>query len=154
MASTFTNLSYHIVFSTKYRKNYLTDAVNADMYRYIAGIIANKNGQLLEIGGMPDHIHILTTCPPTIALAEFIRDIKANSSKWLHEEKHLIQFAWQVGYGALTVSRSQLEIVRKYIRNQAEHHRTRTFEDEFREILVRNSIVFEEKYLFEIEHSG
>lgn len=154
MASTFTSLLYHVVFSTKYRKPFLTDAYRDDVYRYMAGIIANKDGQLLEIGGMPDHVHILTTCPPTIAVAEFIRDIKANSSKWLHEEKHLMQFAWQVGYGAFTVSRSQLEIVSKYIRNQAEHHRKQSFEDEFRDILIRHGIVFEEKYLFEAEHFG
>jgi len=104
MASTFTSLFYHIVFSTKYRKPYLTDAVSSDMYRYIAGIIANKDGQLLEIGGMADHLHILMTCPPTIALADFIRDIEANSSKWMHEEKRLAKFAWQTGYGAFTVS--------------------------------------------------
>jgi REP element-mobilizing transposase RayT len=88
---------------------------------------------MLEIGGIDDHIHILTSCPATLALAEFVRDIKANSSKRLREEKNLI---------------------RQYVRNQAEHHRTQSFEDEFRMILKRHSIAFDEKYLFEDEFHG
>lgn len=154
MASTFTSLSYHLVFSTKYRKPFLGDAVRDDTYGYIAGIIKNLDGHLIEIGGMSDHIHILTSCPPTIALSDFVRDIKANSSKWLHENKDLGRFAWQTGYGAFTVSASQIEVVRAYIRNQAEHHLRQSFEDEFRDILRRHGIAFEEKYLFEVEHFG
>lgn len=153
MASTYTSLTYHIVFSTKYRKPTLIDPFRAETYNYIAGIIANKKGQLLEIGSA-DHIHILTSCSPRIALADFIRDIKANSSKWLHEDKHLMRFGWQTGYGAFTVSRSRIETVRKYIRNQAEHHRKQSFADEFRALLQRHGIEFDEKYLFEAEHHG
>lgn len=154
MASTFTCLSYHLVFSTKFRNPYLSEAFREETYKYIAGIIANKDGQLIEIGGMLDHVHILTSCSPSIALAEFVRDIKANSSKWLHEEKQLTRFAWQTGYGAFTVSASQVDVVRHYIRNQAEHHRRQSFEDEYRDILRRHGISFDEKYLFEKEHIG
>ncbi len=128
--------------------------IRPETYAYIGGIIGNKKGRLLEIGGTDDHIHILTLCHPTIALAEFARDIKANSSKWLHEEKQHHNFQWQTGYGAFTVSYSQVDAIRQYIRNQAAHHRTRSFEDEFREILQRHQIAFDEKYLFETEFHG
>lgn len=154
MASTYTNLAYHIVFSTKYRKPTLTAAIRDANYRYITGIIAHKQGQLLEIGGVEDHVHLLTTCSPQFALADLVRDIKANSSKWLHEENRQADFAWQTGYAAFTVSRSQLDTVREYIRGQAEHHKRHSFEDEFRTILLRHGIVFDEKYLFEDEHHG
>ena len=99
MSSSYTSLVYHIVFSTKYRKPTLRDPIRSETYSYIGGIIANKNGRLLEIGGTDDGIHILTSCPATIALAEFARDIKANSSKWLHEVKRYLNFQWQTGYG-------------------------------------------------------
>jgi REP element-mobilizing transposase RayT len=152
MASTYTSLAYHIIFSTKYRKPTLTDAIRDETCRYIAGIIANKQGQLLETGGVEDHVHLLTTCSPQIALADLVRDIKANSSKWLHEEKRQAGFAWQTGYSAFTVSRSQIDSVREYIRGQAEHHQRQSFEDELRTILRRHGIVVDEKYLFEDEH--
>ena len=152
--STYTSLNYHIVFGTKHRKPLLTEAVRTETYKYISGIIANKDGQLLEIGGIDDHVHLLTSCSPRFALSDFIRDIKANSSKWLHEEKRAVRFGWQTGYGAFTVSCSQVETVRAYIRNQAEHHRKLTFAEEFRAILERHGIAFEEKYLFEEEYHG
>jgi|SRR5208282_6870223 len=154
MGSTYTSLSYHIVFSTKYRKPYLTDTIRPEIYKYIGGIIANKHGHIIEIGGIADHIHILTSCAATIALADFIRDIKANSSKWIHEERRLHDFQWQSGCGAFTVSCSQIEVVRLYICGQAEHHRKQSFEDEYRWFLRKHGIEFEEKYLFESEFHG
>ena len=154
MSNSYTSLAYHVVFSTKYRKPTLSSEVRGETYSYIAGIIANKDGQLLEIGGIEDHVHILTACSPRIALADLVRDIKANSSKWLHQEKHRNDFGWQTGYAALTVSTSQVAAVREYIRGQAEHHRKRSFEEEFRAILQRHGIAFDEKYLFDDEHHG
>ena len=111
MPSSYTSLTYHIVFSTKYRQPTLTDAIRTETYKYIVGIVANKQGHVIEIGGIEDHVHILASCSPTLALADFIRDIKANSSKWLHEEKKLLQFQWQTGYGAFTVSYSQRDTI-------------------------------------------
>ncbi len=154
MASTFTSLAYHVVFSTKFRKRTLTNAIRGETYNYIAGIIANQQGQLLDIGGVDDHIHLLTSCPPRIALADFVRDIKANASKWLREDQRQNDFGWQTGYAAFTVSCSQIDAVREYIRNQVEHHRKQSFEDEFRAILNRHGIAFDEKYLFEQAHLG
>ena len=92
MSNSYTSLAYHIVFSTKYRKPMLTEAVCKETYKYIGGIVANKEGQLLEIGGIENHVHLLTSCSPRMTLANFVRDIKANSSKWLRQEKHQIDF--------------------------------------------------------------
>jgi putative transposase len=153
MAS-YTNLVYHIIFSTKYRQRTLIDAIPGDTYKYIAGIVANKEGKMIEVGGVDDRVHLLTSCSPRIATADFIRDIKANSSKRLHEERRQLDFAWQTGYAAFTVSCSQVDAVREYIRGQAEHHRRQSFEDEFRAILQRHGISFDEKYSFENEHHG
>jgi putative transposase len=111
MAS-YSSLTYHVVFSTKYRQRLLTDAIRGETYNYMAGIIANKEGHAIEIGRVDDHVHLLTSCSPRIAVADFIRDIKANSSKWLHEGKHQNGFGWQTGYGAFTVSSSQIDAVR------------------------------------------
>jgi REP element-mobilizing transposase RayT len=154
MPSSYTSLSYHIVFSTKYRERALTDPIRIETYKYIVGIVKNRQSHVIEIGGVEDHIHILTSCSPTLALADFIRDIKANSSKWLHEDKGLKQFQWQTGYGAFTVSYSQIEAVRHYIATQAEHHRGRSFEDEFRTMLRLHHIEFDEQYLFETAFQG
>jgi REP element-mobilizing transposase RayT len=152
MPSTYTSLQYHIVFGTKYRRPTITADIRDELYRYIAGIIANKDGQALEIGGVEDHIHLLTSCSPRIALADFIRDVKANSSKWLREERGRELFQWQTGYSAFTVSGSQVKIVRRYVRNQVEHHRKQSFEEEYRTLLLRHGIKFDERYLFDEEH--
>ncbi len=154
MPSSYTSLNYHIVFSTKHRKPLLVDAIREDVYKYIAGIIQNKEGQLIEIGGIEDHIHILTSCSPKLALADFIRDVKANASKWINEQPRSTKFAWQSGYGAFTVSVSQVEVVRQYIRNQAEHHKKQSFADEFRATLSKHKIAFDEERLFEDEFHG
>lgn len=152
--ATYTSLAYHIVFSTKYRKPKLTNAIRQETWNYIAGIITKKDGQLLEIGGTEDHVHLLTSCSPRIALADFIRDIKANSSKWLHEQHRVDDFQWQTGYGAFTVSCSQQGVVRNYLRNQAQHHHRQSFEEEYLELLRRHGISFDEKYLFDEEFHG
>jgi putative transposase len=154
MPSSYTSLYYHIVFSTKHRKPLLVDSIRTGLYKYIAGIIENKEGRLIEIGGVEDHIHILATCSPKRALADFIRDIKANASRWVNEQPRSMKFAWQNGYGAFTVSVSQVEVVRRYIRNQAEHHRRQSFVDEFRTVLIRHGISFDEQQLFEDEFHG
>jgi len=152
--TSYTQLHYHIVFGTKLRKPFLDDGLRQDLHEYIGGIINRKDGTMVEVGSTDDHIHLLTSCSPRIALADFIRDIKANSSKWVHEDRRLMHFEWQAGYAAFTVSHSQLAIVQKYVANQAEHHRQLSFEEEFRALLVKHGIVFDERYLFEREHHG
>ena len=151
----FTSLSYHIVFATKYRAATIIKPIQERLYEYIGGIIRAKNGHLIQIGGMPDHIHILARLSPALAVADVIRDVKANSSKWLNEQTDMKQlFEWQKGYGAFTVSYSRIESVQRYIQNQEEHHRTKTFQEEYVEFLQRHNMPYHLEYLFEDEHHG
>jgi len=152
--SSYTCLNYHIVFGTKERRPLIVESFREELYKYIAGIIANKEGHLIEIGGVEDHLHLLTTCSPKVAIADFVRDVKANASRWINELPRGGKFAWQVGYGAFTVSLSQAPRVRRYIRNQVEHHRKQSFPDEFRSILRKHGIAFDEQRLFDDEHHG
>jgi putative transposase len=118
MPGTYTKLLYHIIFSTKNRLPLITAAVQDDFYRYIAGIVVGEGSTLFEIGGMPDHIHLLVQVKPTMALSDFMRQLKANSSKWLNERIQTAhKFAWQDGYAAFTVSPSQASRVRAYIQD-------------------------------------
>ena len=122
------------------------------MYEYIGGILREENGTLIEIGGMPDHVHILARLSPTIAISDVLRIIKTNSSKWFDDTFELSpHFAWQRGFGAFSVSASNVEQVTRYIQNQEEHHKTLSFQDEYRQLLIRNGIEFDERYLFEEE---
>lgn len=151
--STFTSLTYHVVFGTKYRRPRITENVRDELYAYIGGIIRDERGYLLQIGGMPDHIHILAGFSPAVAVSDMLRQIKAGSSKWLNERQDMIdRFEWQTGYGAFTVSQSQVEAVRRYIQRQEEHHRARSFKDEYMALLKRHGIAFEERFLFDDEH--
>ena len=155
--STYSKLTYHIVFSTKYRKNLITDKIEERLYEYIGGVIRNLNGRLIEIGGVEDHIHILCYLPASKSVSDCVRDIKSNASKWLnetHRSKWAAKFQWQAGFGAFTVSYSQIDPVRSYVQNQKEHHATKTFRDEFVELLRRHDIEFEMKFVFEDEHVG
>lgn len=151
----FSKLTYHIVFATKYRRNTISEGVRERLYEYIGGVARKLNGSLIQIGGIEDHVHLLVNLSPAKSVSDSIRDIKSNSSKWLNELPGTTgQFSWQKGYGAFTVSFSQIESVRRYVENQVEHHRTLTFEEEFIAILKRHEIEFERKYLFEAEHVG
>ena len=151
----FTRLNYHFIFATKYRIPTINERIRDRLYEYIGGTIRSKKGHSIEIGGTADHIHILARLSPSLAVAEVIRDVKANSSKWMNEQPEIIQsFEWQKGYGGFTVSYSRLDSVQTYIRNQEEHHRTKTFQEEYIEFLKRHNIPFRLEYLFEDEHLG
>ncbi len=153
--STFTKLTYHVVFSTKYRQPLIQTPMQKRLYEYIGGIIRAQNGHLIEIGGIEDHIHLLANLSATKAISDSIREIKANTAKWnneLSDQKN--RFEWQKGYGAFSVSYSQIESVRHYIQNQREHHQTKTFEEEYIKFLELHGITFERRHLFEGEHYG
>ena len=155
MGRTYTSLTYHLVFSTKYRRKFILPEFSEQLYQYIGGIIREKNGVLLEIGGVEDHIHIMAGIPSTIAVSDMMRFIKSNSSKWVNETNSpKTKFEWQPGFGAFTVSYSQQPAVRKYIQSQAEHHHKKTFEEEFVQILKTHGIEYDPKYVFEEEHYG
>lgn len=148
MGQSYTNLIYHIVFGTKERQQLITGERKVRLYEYIGGIIRNLGGIFLEINGMPDHTHVLAKLRPDKALSDVLRDIKANSRGWMHDVfPETKDFAWQRGYGAFTVSASQIEKVRRYIAEQEVHHAKRDFRDEFIELLVKNGVEFDERYL-------
>jgi len=150
MPSTCCKLLYHIVFSTKRREPMITPALREELYLYIAGIVRGQNGLLLEIGGMADHLHIVVQFGPDVSVSAIVRLVKANSSKWTNERPGQAgRFAWQRGYGAFTVSLSQINAVRRYVRGQEEHHRQRTFQEEFVSFLRRHGIEYDERYLWE-----
>ena len=124
--------------------------IRSELYPYLGGIIRDKDGILLEIGGIADHLHILAKLKQHIAIADILRELKANSSKFLNERRDLGQwYGWQTGYGAFTVSASQVTKVRKYIQNQEEHHRKKTFKEEFVNLLDKHRIEFDERYLWD-----
>ena len=150
MAGTYTNLLYHIVFSTKERCQVLKGDLVEQMYKYIGGIIRNEKGCLYSISGMPEHVHILLHIPPIISVSEMIKNIKGSSSKWIKNERHFALWTgWQRGYGAFSVSKSSIEKVEEYITGQKEHHRNRTFKDEFIELLKKHEIEYDERYIWD-----
>ncbi|MFO0849613.1 MAG: IS200/IS605 family transposase [Gemmataceae bacterium] len=148
MAHTYHKLLFHVVFSTKHRQPLITPDWQPDLYAYIGGILRNRKTDLLAAGGMPDHIHLLLKHPAGAALADTVRDLKAVSSKWRHDAGHPA-FAWQTGYGAFSVSQSMADTVSGYIGCQEDHHRGRSFQDEFTELLRRHAIEYDAQYLWD-----
>lgn len=148
MGNSFRCLRYHLVFSTKNREPQITPQLRPRLYEYIGGIFKNENGQLLAVGGVADHVHLLASIHPSVSVADMLRKVKASSSKWIHETfpEHKA-FAWQEGYGAFSVSQSNVDQVCHYIEQQEEHHRRMTFEEEFVEFLERHGISYDERYL-------
>jgi putative transposase len=143
-------LTFPIVFSTKDRAPLIREEFREDLYKYMGGIVRGEGGTTIEIGGMPDHIHWLVIMKTEPSEAQFVKVVKAKSSKWVNDGRLLrARFSWQVGYGAFTVSHSQLGKVRKYIQNQAEHHRQVTFQEEFLEFLHRHKIEYDPQRIWE-----
>ena len=148
MSDSYTNLLYHIVFSTKDRQPLITDAYESRLHDYIGGTIRNLGGISLGINGTEDHVHVLAKLRPDKAVSDVLRDLKANASGWMHDVfPELKDFSWQRGYGAFTVSASNVAKVRDYIARQKEHHQKKTFRDEFIEFLKANGIEYDEKYI-------
>ncbi|HVT03344.1 MAG TPA: transposase, partial [Thermoanaerobaculia bacterium] len=112
------------------------------------GIVKNLDGKSLRVGGVTDHVHMVVGLRSTHCLSEFMRDVKSSSSAWVHKRPRNKGFAWQVGYGGFTVSKSNLDAVIEYVVNQEEHHRRRSFQEEYRELLEKNEIKFDERYLW------
>ena len=149
MANTYTSLHYHIVFSTKNREPWIVRDIEERIWAYIGGIARTHKMTALQIGGVDDHIHALMTAPAIIAPAQIAQYLKSDSSKWIHDQfRNLRGFSWQDGYGAFTVSKSNLPEVVRYIQNQREHHRKNTFQDEYLEFLRKHGIEYDERYLW------
>jgi putative transposase len=150
MANTYTQLYVQIIFSPEGRQNLITENIKDEVYKYISGIIKNKKQKLMIINGMPDHLHIFTGFLPEMSISDLVRDIKANSANFINEKRLITgKFSWQRGYGAFTYSKSQISKVVNYIQMQEEHHRIKTFREEYEEFLKKYEIDYNEKYLFE-----
>ncbi len=139
---------YQIVFGTKNRKPTIPDEHCEKLYKYIWGIVKGQNCKLYRINGIADHVHIMSDLHPSISLADYIKNIKVASSIWMKESTLFPQFAgWQDGYGAFTYSIKEKDILIEYIKNQKVHHRTESFYDEYKRLLVENGVKFDERYL-------
>jgi len=148
MPSTHLSLHVHVVFSTKNREPFIASEWRDRLHAFLGGAIRAAQCIPESVGGTSDHVHVLIGVRATHRLADVMRDIKQASSKWVHQTIRLKSFAWQDGYGAFTVSTSQLATVTDYIEHQIEHHRKRTFQAEYIELLKRNNVEYDEKYLW------
>ena len=148
MGDSYTNLLYHIVFSTKDRQPLITPDYEVRLYDYIGGTIRELGGISLALNGTEDHLHLLAKLRPDRALSDALRKVKANASGWMHRVfPRLEDFTWQRGYGAFTVSQSNVREVSEYIARQKQHHQKISFRDEFIQFLIANEIEFDERYL-------
>jgi putative transposase len=150
MANTYTQMYVQIIFAVSGRANVIKEIHRIELEKYICGIILNRKCKPLVLFCNPDHTHILIGLHPTISVSDITRDIKASSSKFINDKNWVLgKFAWQDGFGSFTYSRSQIDVVAKYILNQPEHHKKVTFKEEYLSILKKNEIEFDERYLFE-----
>ena len=148
--STYTKIIYHIIFGTKHHLKVLDKQNQEHLFKYIWGIIKNNNCHLYRIGGIENHLHILTSLHPSIALADFVKDIKVSLSKWIKEENIFSHFeGWQKGYSAFSISEKNKNILINYVKNQQDHHKNKSFVEEWKELLDENRIEYNEKYLIE-----
>ena len=149
MANTFSQIYIQTVFAVDGRLSLIRPETKEELYKYITGIVRNKKQKLIAINGMSDHVNILIGLRPAIALADLVRDIKADSSDLINRKKWVRgRFSWQEGYGAFSYGHSQLDTIIRYIRNQEQHHRRRSFKDEYLAWLQKFEVPFEEKYIF------
>jgi putative transposase len=151
MPQSLANALMHIVFSTKERRAFFQNPdLRDEMHRYLAGVSAKLNCPAIIVGGATDHVHLLANQSRTIALAEWVKELKRASSIWAKEKSpEWSLFQWQSGYGAFSVSQSQKPRVEAYIGSQEEHHRQLSFQDEFRQLLKRHNIAFDEQYVWD-----
>ena len=148
MPESYTNLLYHLVFSTKDRRPLITPDKEVRLYEYMGGIVRELGGISLELNGTEDHVHQLATLRPDKAISDVLRDLKSNASGWMHDVfPSLKDFSWQRGYGAFTVSQSNVEDVRNYIRRQKEHHLKVSFRDELIQFLKANGIKYDPRFV-------
>ena len=150
MNNTYSQMYVQIVFAVQGRNNLISSKHREEIHKYITGIVQHRGQKMLSIFCMPDHTHLLVGLKPSIAVSNLTRDIKAISSKFINDNKWIQgKFNWQEGFGAFTYSRSQIDTVIKYILNQEEHHRKKTFRVEYLEFLKKFEIDYDEKYLFD-----
>ncbi|MDD2984210.1 MAG: IS200/IS605 family transposase [Crocinitomicaceae bacterium] len=150
MAGTYSQIYIHYVFAVKGRQNLLQKAWREEVFKYISGLIAAKGQKSIIVNGVEDHVHIFIGLKPSMNISDMVRDIKNNSSKFINEKGYIKEkFSWQEGYGAFSYAHSQIENVYQYILNQEEHHRKKTFKEEYLEFLTKFGVEYNEKYLFD-----
>ncbi len=150
MANTYTQIHLQIVFSVKNRHSLIRKSWKNELFQYLTGIIQNHDHKVLAINGMPDHIHILIGMRPTQSLSDLVQDIKGDSSKWINKKGIVAgHFSWQEGFGAFSYSRSHLNNVIDYIKNQELHHKTKSFIEEYVDFLEKFEVAYNEKYIFQ-----
>lgn len=150
MADTYSQIYIHVVFSVKGKGSLIHSQWESELYKYITGIVQNKQQKMLAINGMPDHIHFLIGMKPACCLSDLVREIKKSTNEFVKEKQFTkFKFNWQEGFGAFSYSRSQLDSVIKYIMNQKTHHKRKTFKEEYLELLSKFNVAYDEKYLFE-----
>lgn len=150
MPGTYSQILLHIVFSTKHRQPLITADVASRLYPYLGGVIRAEKGALYDIGGVEDHVHLYVCWRPEGGVSDLMRAVKARSSKWLHEQfPRLRAFAWQEGYSAFSVSKSQENAVKRYIASQTEHHKKEDFKSELLRLLRAHGIEYDERYVFD-----
>lgn len=149
MANTYTSLYYHFIFSTKNREPWITTDIEDRVWAYSGGVARAHKMTALQVGGVEDHIHAVIMAPPTQGPSQIAQYLKGDSSKWIHEEfRKLRLFEWQDGYGGFTVSKSQLPDVIHYVKNQRAHHKKKTFQQEYLELLEKHGVDHDERYLW------
>lgn len=149
MANTYTSLHFHIIFSTKNRERWIEPAIEQRIWEYLGGIARANDMKALKVGGVEDRVHLVVGMKPTMSVSHAVQLLKGGSSKWIHESfANLAGFSWQDGYGAFTVSKSQVPDVIHYVEGQREHHRVKTFQEEYRALLAKHEIEYDERYLW------
>ena len=150
MSQSLSNVIVHIIFSTKDREPWLDRAVRPRMDGYLATVCRDLGAEFVHANGAADHVHVITTLPRTLSQAEMVEEVKKTSSKWIKAiHPRYRGFSWQRGYGVFSVSPSQLKAVLNYVNGQDEHHRTRTFQEEYGEVLRKHAVQFDERYVWD-----
>jgi putative transposase len=150
VANTYSNLFYHLIFSTKKRTPFIASDIEQRLWAYVGGIARKRGMTAVQVGGIEDHLHVLIMTKPTVAPSQAAQWLKAESSKWIHETfEGMRSFAWQDGYGVFTVTKSMVPGVIEYIKGQRQHHSTQTFEEEYLSLLKLNEIDYDERYVFD-----
>lgn len=149
MANTYTQIHIQAVFVVKNRSCIIRQAWEDELYQYITGIIQNHDHKVMAINGMPDHVHVLFGMRPSQSLSELLQDVKGDSSKWINKKGFVAgRFSWQQGFGAFSYSKSHVDRVIEYIKNQKNHHRRKTFQEEYMEFLEEFGVLYDERYIF------
>lgn len=149
MANTYTQIYIHAIFAVQSRQCLINSEHNDELQKYICGVVSAQKSKVIAINNMPDHLHILLGLQPDLALSDLIRDIKANSSGFINKRRWVTgRFNWQEGFGAFSYSRSQIGQVIRYIENQQKHHATRTFREEYVQLLEKFGVEFDDRYIF------